>query len=263
MMLEKAILWWGRFCSLGNTFFIHGPRKPIWCILCLCARNRFTRRILIPRIITIFLTQLLQQLKRLICDLCRLYNLPQHPDVEMLDQPLPAGPINQERKVRQTSADVCGNAPFFQKVRNLTQVFFLFISMGQQMKWPQRKRRRRKCQRYSSSGRFIRFRVFLSRDGKTLNTQLIPNTLLWFVRGAAGYWRSRPLRDERGGTGRREEVRGRWHWEGEFGHFGEDPQESEAGPLERKCAFGKVPFLHLLGGVVLFTFFFFAALTFF
>jgi hypothetical protein len=45
------------------------------------------------------LSQLLQQLKRLICDLCRLYNLPQHPDVEMLDQPLPAGPINPERKV--------------------------------------------------------------------------------------------------------------------------------------------------------------------
>ncbi|XP_061679889.1 ubiquitin-conjugating enzyme E2 Q2-like isoform X3 [Syngnathoides biaculeatus] len=43
-------------------------------------------------------TLLLQQLKRLICDLCRLYNLPQHPDVEMLDQPLPAGPIMQERK---------------------------------------------------------------------------------------------------------------------------------------------------------------------
>uniref|UniRef100_A0A8C2C5Y1 Ubiquitin-conjugating enzyme E2Q family member 2 n=1 Tax=Cyprinus carpio TaxID=7962 RepID=A0A8C2C5Y1_CYPCA len=40
-------------------------------------------------------TLLLQQLKRLICDLCRLYNLPQHPDVEMLDQPLPAGPINE------------------------------------------------------------------------------------------------------------------------------------------------------------------------
>uniref|UniRef100_A0A8C7WM97 E2 ubiquitin-conjugating enzyme n=1 Tax=Oryzias sinensis TaxID=183150 RepID=A0A8C7WM97_9TELE len=36
-------------------------------------------------------TLLLQQLKKLICDLCRLYNLPQHPDVEMLDQPLPAG----------------------------------------------------------------------------------------------------------------------------------------------------------------------------
>lgn len=46
-----------------------------------------------------FYPQLLQQLKRLICDLCRLYNLPQHPDVEMLDQPLPAGPITQERKV--------------------------------------------------------------------------------------------------------------------------------------------------------------------
>uniref|UniRef100_A0AAX7VK24 E2 ubiquitin-conjugating enzyme n=1 Tax=Astatotilapia calliptera TaxID=8154 RepID=A0AAX7VK24_ASTCA len=44
-------------------------------------------------------TLLLQQLKRLICDLCRLYNLPQHPDVEMLDQPLPAGPITQDRKV--------------------------------------------------------------------------------------------------------------------------------------------------------------------
>lgn len=46
-----------------------------------------------------FHPQLLQQLKRLICDLCRLYNLPQHPDVEMLDQPLPAGPITQEQKV--------------------------------------------------------------------------------------------------------------------------------------------------------------------
>lgn len=43
-------------------------------------------------------SQLLQQLKKLICDLCRLYNLPQHPDVEMLDQPLPAGPVGQDRK---------------------------------------------------------------------------------------------------------------------------------------------------------------------
>uniref|UniRef100_A0A672INF5 Ubiquitin-conjugating enzyme E2 Q2-like n=1 Tax=Salarias fasciatus TaxID=181472 RepID=A0A672INF5_SALFA len=43
-------------------------------------------------------TLLLQQLKKLICDLCRLYNLPQHPDVEMLDQPLPAGPVGQDRK---------------------------------------------------------------------------------------------------------------------------------------------------------------------
>ncbi|XP_070762559.1 ubiquitin-conjugating enzyme E2 Q2 isoform X3 [Enoplosus armatus] len=45
-------------------------------------------------------TLLLQQLKKLICDLCRLYNLPQHPDVEMLDQPLPAGPVGQDRKAR-------------------------------------------------------------------------------------------------------------------------------------------------------------------
>uniref|UniRef100_A0A8C2PUN2 Ubiquitin-conjugating enzyme E2Q family member 2 n=1 Tax=Cyprinus carpio TaxID=7962 RepID=A0A8C2PUN2_CYPCA len=40
-------------------------------------------------------TLLLQQLKRLICDLCRLYNLPQHPDVEMLDQPLPHGTTDE------------------------------------------------------------------------------------------------------------------------------------------------------------------------
>ncbi|PKU29254.1 ubiquitin-conjugating enzyme e2 hypothetical protein [Limosa lapponica baueri] len=37
-------------------------------------------------------TLLLQHLKRIISDLCKLYNLPQHPDVEMLDQPLPAEP---------------------------------------------------------------------------------------------------------------------------------------------------------------------------
>lgn len=38
--------------------------------------------------------QLLQHLKRIISDLCKLYNLPQHPDVEMLDQPLPAEPVS-------------------------------------------------------------------------------------------------------------------------------------------------------------------------
>ncbi|XP_053450173.1 ubiquitin-conjugating enzyme E2 Q2 isoform X2 [Nycticebus coucang] len=32
-----------------------------------------------------------QQLKWLICELCRLYNLPKHLDVESLDQPLPTG----------------------------------------------------------------------------------------------------------------------------------------------------------------------------
>ncbi|NXM17419.1 UB2Q2 enzyme, partial [Ploceus nigricollis] len=46
-------------------------------------------------------TLLLQQLKRLICDLCRLYNLPQHPDVEMLDQPLPAG----QNKIEMASSN--------------------------------------------------------------------------------------------------------------------------------------------------------------
>ncbi|XP_040585731.1 ubiquitin-conjugating enzyme E2 Q2 isoform X2 [Mesocricetus auratus] len=34
-----------------------------------------------------------QQLKWLICELCRLYNLPKHLDVEMLDQPLPTGQL--------------------------------------------------------------------------------------------------------------------------------------------------------------------------
>ncbi|XP_068070871.1 ubiquitin-conjugating enzyme E2 Q1 isoform X2 [Danio rerio] len=47
-------------------------------------------------------TLLLQQLKRLICDLCRLYNLPQHPDVEMLDQPLPSGHHTHDRKLGTT-----------------------------------------------------------------------------------------------------------------------------------------------------------------
>lgn len=51
----------------------------------------------------VFFWQLLQQLKKLICDLCRLYNLPQHPDVEMLDQPLPAGPVGPDRKARLCS----------------------------------------------------------------------------------------------------------------------------------------------------------------
>ncbi|XP_038017946.1 ubiquitin-conjugating enzyme E2 Q1 isoform X3 [Motacilla alba alba] len=41
-------------------------------------------------------TLLLQHLKRIISDLCKLYNLPQHPDVEMLDQPLPAEQSTQE-----------------------------------------------------------------------------------------------------------------------------------------------------------------------
>lgn len=42
------------------------------------------------------LAQLLQHLKRIISDLCKLYNLPQHPDVEMLDQPLPAEQVSRQ-----------------------------------------------------------------------------------------------------------------------------------------------------------------------
>ncbi|TKC52797.1 hypothetical protein EI555_010346 [Monodon monoceros] len=41
-------------------------------------------------------TLLLQHLKRIISDLCKLCNLFQHPDVEMLDQPLPEEQCTQE-----------------------------------------------------------------------------------------------------------------------------------------------------------------------
>ncbi|XP_067878881.1 ubiquitin-conjugating enzyme E2 Q1 isoform X2 [Heterodontus francisci] len=41
-------------------------------------------------------TLLLQHFKRIISDLCKLYNLPQHPDVEMLDQPLPTEQDNED-----------------------------------------------------------------------------------------------------------------------------------------------------------------------
>ncbi|KAM6202834.1 ubiquitin-conjugating enzyme E2 Q2 [Rhynchocyon petersi] len=43
-----------------------------------------------------------QQLKWLICELCRLYNLPKHLDVEMLDQPLPTG---QNRTTEEVTSD--------------------------------------------------------------------------------------------------------------------------------------------------------------
>ncbi|KAJ7402947.1 Ubiquitin-conjugating enzyme E2 Q2 [Pitangus sulphuratus] len=54
-------------------------------------------------------TLLLQQLKRLICDLCRLYNLPQHPDVEMLDQPLPAGQQTCVLERKEPEQNLCRN----------------------------------------------------------------------------------------------------------------------------------------------------------
>ncbi|XP_023053385.1 ubiquitin-conjugating enzyme E2 Q2 isoform X1 [Piliocolobus tephrosceles] len=45
-----------------------------------------------------------QQLKWLICELCRLYNLPKHLDVEMLDQPLPTGQPCQIHSLFQNGA---------------------------------------------------------------------------------------------------------------------------------------------------------------
>lgn len=94
-----------------------------WLTIALC--------VLLFFLFFFFFCQLLQQLKRLICDLCRLYNLPQHPDVEMLDQPLPTGPVNQEKKVhrpgKKNQTDwswfVFGNCiPFF--------LFVLFMQHG-------------------------------------------------------------------------------------------------------------------------------------
>nr|KAF6399500.1 ubiquitin conjugating enzyme E2 Q2 [Molossus molossus] len=46
-----------------------------------------------------------QQLKWLICELCRLYNLPKHLDVEMLDQPLPTGQNGTAEEVTSEEED--------------------------------------------------------------------------------------------------------------------------------------------------------------
>uniref|UniRef100_G1Q0I9 Ubiquitin conjugating enzyme E2 Q2 n=1 Tax=Myotis lucifugus TaxID=59463 RepID=G1Q0I9_MYOLU len=42
-------------------------------------------------------SSLRQQLKWLICELCRLHDLPKHLDVELLDQPLPTGQLSTFR----------------------------------------------------------------------------------------------------------------------------------------------------------------------
>ncbi|XP_051779212.1 ubiquitin-conjugating enzyme E2 Q1 isoform X5 [Erpetoichthys calabaricus] len=50
-------------------------------------------------------TLLLQHLKKMVSDLCKLYNLPQHPDVEMLDQPLPAEQVRRSTQEEVSSED--------------------------------------------------------------------------------------------------------------------------------------------------------------
>lgn len=80
--------------SVRNHLFIKGQYyEGVFCSYI------FNFMLALSKVLLHLSFQLLQQLKRLICDLCRLYNLPQHPDVEMLDQPLPAAPLNQDRKV--------------------------------------------------------------------------------------------------------------------------------------------------------------------
>ncbi|XP_059420493.1 ubiquitin-conjugating enzyme E2 Q2-like isoform X4 [Carassius carassius] len=80
-------------CNLTESY---PATPPIWCVE--SDDPSLTRVLERLEDVRKSSTLLLQQLKRLICDLCRLYNLPQHPDVEMLDQPLPAGPLHQDRK---------------------------------------------------------------------------------------------------------------------------------------------------------------------
>uniref|UniRef100_G1QBP4 Ubiquitin conjugating enzyme E2 Q2 n=1 Tax=Myotis lucifugus TaxID=59463 RepID=G1QBP4_MYOLU len=50
-------------------------------------------------------SSLRQQLKWLICELCRLHDLPKHLDVELLDQPLPTGQV-QKRYENGTTEEV-------------------------------------------------------------------------------------------------------------------------------------------------------------
>lgn len=89
---------WGQLFIKGQ--YLGVDYEGIYCshifFLCSCI---FNFMLALCKVLLRLSFQLLQQLKRLICDLCRLYNLPQHPDVEMLDQPLPAAPLNQDRKV--------------------------------------------------------------------------------------------------------------------------------------------------------------------
>lgn len=86
-------------------------------------------------------SQLLQQLKKLICDLCRLYNLPQHPDVEMLDQPLPAGPVGQDRKASPQVEHVIngrwrGTGPSGVNRILLSPLHFIHKLQGSALNWP-------------------------------------------------------------------------------------------------------------------------------
>ncbi|XP_059534101.1 ubiquitin-conjugating enzyme E2 Q2 isoform X8 [Myotis daubentonii] len=50
-------------------------------------------------------SSLRQQLKWLICELCRLHDLPKHLDVELLDQPLPAGQNGTTEEVTSEEED--------------------------------------------------------------------------------------------------------------------------------------------------------------
>lgn len=126
--------------------------------------------------------QLLQQLKRLICDLCRLYNLPQHPDVEMLDQPLPAGPISQDKKVAQISTDLHSLItllPFLLSVWAYASFLSLFFPAWNN-RWSDIRRRGGR-----GNGRGIKLQGmwWVPHDSSFGEDKLIPNTffclLLW------------------------------------------------------------------------------------
>uniref|UniRef100_A0A8C5S255 E2 ubiquitin-conjugating enzyme n=1 Tax=Laticauda laticaudata TaxID=8630 RepID=A0A8C5S255_LATLA len=84
----------GRSVSMGNITEAYPAVPPIWSV----ESDDPNLAAVLERLADVKKgnTLLLQHLKRIISDLCKLYNLPQHPDVEMLDQPLPAEQSTQE-----------------------------------------------------------------------------------------------------------------------------------------------------------------------
>lgn len=89
---------------VGWDFAAWSRREQPWGLCWLAAGLRLSWAWSSPHFAdTLFSGQLLQHLKRIISDLCKLYNLPQHPDVEMLDQPLPAEQVSSSGKGSQSS----------------------------------------------------------------------------------------------------------------------------------------------------------------
>lgn len=189
-------------------------------MLCYILKMQFN--IIINSLSSQCFLQLLQQLKRLICDLCRLYNLPQHPDVEMLDQPLPAGPITQDRKVSSLNKSKAQES----FVDLSYSLFFNFQpSTAWVIRWGDFWRGRR---RRNGRGNQIWSIDWSSICSISLRFWGGFFSLFWtnVCVLLAGYWsgpRPGPLRNERRGAGGWKEVR-RWRdRKRKSGYLGENP----------------------------------------